>query len=178
MKNTKTIILFFMAGVAYAGQLPRLYLPESTSWQFAAYNLPAIKIKAEADGITIEMAGEDSIRLHERPGFDFKFPFQSPPDVRALETPNGLCISVYLKMVTTKSSFIYITGGDIWIYEFKESGNWLHWATGETSSETPGRIQAVLNILREGNEPTFDPFEWVKQEALPEIETSGATKNP
>lgn len=158
MMNIKLLLLLLCAGVIHAGQLPPVYSLESTRMRYVGHGLPEITIEAARGEVLVALAGGKELRLHERAGFDLRLPFRSPPDVRALETPAGLCVSIYFEMVTGNNFYLYIIEGDAWVYEIKEPGSWFNWATGDISLKAPDRIQAVFDLLRQDASPSSDPF--------------------
>ncbi len=98
------------------------------------------------------------LRLHKRDDFDLTFPLRVQPDVRAIETPEGLCFSFYFEMEGGMKFYLYLIGEERWIYEMKGHGMWLNWSTGETFSKIPNRLQSVFEFLKRDALPASDPF--------------------
>jgi hypothetical protein len=156
--NTRAIAFLFAVSALSAGQLPPAYSLANTSLRYSAHDLPEIAIDISGAVILIARTDQNEVRLHKRPGFDFGLPLESAPDVHALRTPGGICVSIYFKPTNGGGFYVYILGDDVWLYKTTEPSGWMHWATGELSAKTPPSIENVFNLLKEGASPSSDPF--------------------
>ena len=166
--NIKFILVLCFVGSVWAGQLSPVYSPVRNIFRYSAYDFPEVSIDVDKEKILLVSAGQWEIRLTKRPDFDFDFPLKATPDVRALQTPDGVCMSVYFERASESGFYVYVFGGEVWIYNPAQSGGWMHWATGEKSTRAPEPIGKVFDFLKGGASVSRDPFAATQTESLAE----------